>query len=350
MSDALILARQFRAALLQRDAAAQMQILRAYEQIWTRLSGEIERVVQQIQDAGTSPALVFEQERLQQLQDKLAIEIDRLVSFTSNLTVKNQSAVVAAARVQAAQLMRAAGRDAGARVSFASLANDELAHLIGRAQDGSPVRGMYHQLARLMKLESGEVVREEVQTGLVLGKNPRAIARAIRQKVDDQQNAQSDPRLVRRLNTAVRQEVLGAYREATRLGYEENKHLLGGWVWTSTRSATTCVLCWAMDGKVFPAGESMVSHLNCRCVMRPLLPGQSPGQLGTDAFGRLERGVQRDILGESALSAYESNMLTLDDFVGFRSDLRWGDSRYRRSLEDILGRATARQLRSRTFQ
>jgi len=38
MSDALILARQFRASLLRRDAAAQAEILRAYEAIWTKLT------------------------------------------------------------------------------------------------------------------------------------------------------------------------------------------------------------------------------------------------------------------------------------------------------------------------
>jgi SPP1 gp7 family putative phage head morphogenesis protein len=346
VSDALILARKFRAALLQRDAAAQAEVLRAYEKIWVRLSEEIERTVEQIQSAGSSPSLAFEQRRLQELQDQLAIEIDRLVSSTASLTIKNQSAVVSAARLQAAQLMRAAARDSDLRASFASLAKEELTHLIGIAQDGSPMKGVFRQLARSFKLESADVITEELLAGVAQGKNPRAIARSIRQTVDDQQSGQDDPRLVRRLNTTVRQEVLGAYREATRLSYEENQHLLGGWVWTSTRSATTCVICWAMDGKVFPAAERMVSHVNCRCVMRPLLPGESPGVAGTEAFPKLERGVQKDILGESAFSAYESRMLDLPDFVGIRSDLRWGDSRYRRSLEDILGRATARKLRS----
>lgn len=345
MSDALILARQFRARVLQRDAVAQAEVLRAYEKIWTRLAAEIERIATQINDAGSSPSLSFEQQRLRSLQDQLSIEIDRLTSFTSTLTVRNQSAVVTAARTQSAQLMKAAGSDAGARVAFASLAKEELEHLIGIAQDGSPVRDVFRQIARTMKLESAEVIKDELVSGVAQGKNPRAIARSIRQTIDDQQNGQEDPRAVRRLNTAVRHQVLGSYREATRLSYEQNQHLLGGWVWTSTRSATTCVLCWARDGEVFPAGTPFVSHLNCRCVARPLLPRQSPGQAGTDAFSKLEVGVQRDILGDTAFSAYESGMLNLKDFIGIRTDLRWGDSLYRRSLEDILGRGVVRKLR-----
>jgi len=39
-------------------------------------------------------------------------------------------------------------------------------------------------------------------------------------------------------------------------------------------------------------------------------------------------------------------MVELKDFVGIRSDQRWGDSRFRRSLEDIIGKATVKKLRS----
>jgi hypothetical protein len=346
MSDALILARQFRARLLQQDAAAQDEILRAYEKVWVRLSDEIERIVEQIQTAGSAPSLIFEQQRLQHLQDQVALEIDRVSSFASNLTIRNQSAAIKAARLQATELMRAAGRDAGARVTFASLATDELTHLIGIAQDGSPMLDLFKQLARLLKLESADLIKQELIAGTVLGKSPREIARAIRRSVDGQDSPQQDPRIVRRLNTAVRNEVLGSYREATRLGYEQNAQLLDGWVWTAVRSPTTCVICWAMDGEVFPPGAPFVSHINCRCVPRPLLPGQSVGETGSDAFAKLEIGVQRSILGDTAFSAYESGMLELKDFVGVRSDFRWGDSRYRRSLEDILGRGVVRKLRS----
>jgi len=346
MSDALILARQFRARLLQQDAAAQDEILRAYEKLWVRLSAEIERVAQQIAEAGNSPSLIFEQQRLQHLQDQLALEIDRVSSFASNVTVRNQSAVIKAARLQAVELMRAAGSDAGARVAFASLATDELTHLVGIARDGSPVADMFKQLARVMKLESSDVIKDQLLQGMALGSNPRTIARRIRQQVDDRSNAQTDPRIARRLNMAMREQVFGAYNEATRLGYEQNAQLLEGWVWTARRSPTTCIICWALDGTIFPAGAPKISHIGCQCTMRPLLPGQSPGEAGPDAFAKLEIGVQRSILGDTAFSAYESGMLELKDFVGFRSDYRWGDSRYRRSLEDILGRATVRKLRS----
>lgn len=350
MSDALILARHFRASLLRRDAAAQAEILRAYEDIWKKLSVEIERIAARIAAGGNSPSLLFEQNRLQQLQGQLAVEINDVAAKAGAVTVREQARVVDLARAHSLRLMQAAASERPrVRANFASLAKDELRHLVGVMRDGSPVAEAFRKLGQQMGLDSAEPVKRALLQGMALGSNPRRIAAAVRREVDGNfqpgRVTRSDPRAVRMLNLGVREQVMGAYREATRLGYAENQRLLGGWVWTSTRSATTCVLCWGRDGDIFPASTPFISHVSCRCVPRPLLPGQSPGQSGEDAFAKLEVGVQRDILGDTAFSAYESGMLNLKDFIGIRTDLRWGDSLYRRSLEDILGRGVVRKLR-----
>lgn len=346
MSDSLTLARQFREALLRRDAAAQAEVLRAYERIWKKLSAEIERVVTQIQARGNAPSLIFEQRRLQQLQHQVAKEINGVAATASEVTLREQARVVEQAREHSTRLMQAAGPRLS--VNFASLAREELQHLIGVAQDGSPVADVFKAVGREMGLASGDVIKNGLIEGLALGQNPKRIAAVIRDKVRGiQGQRERDPKVVQRLNTNVRQSILGSYREATRLGYAANSELLSGWVWTAVRSATTCIVCWAMDGRVFPADQPLVSHVNCRCVMRPLLPGQSPGQLGPEAFGKLERGVQKDILGDLAFSAYELGQVKLDDFVGIRTDDRWGDSRFRRGLEEIIGKAEVQKLRKK---
>ena len=349
MSDALILARQFRANLLRRDAAAQAEVLRAYETVWEKLSDEIERVASQLQKKGSSPSLLFEQNRLGQLQDELAAEILDVAKKAGKITLREQSKVVDLAREHSARLMKAAATDARVRISFASLAKDEIRHLVGVMQDGSPVAQAFRKLGQQMGLESAEPIKKALIEGMALGRNPRSIAAAVRREVDagftPGRVTRSDPRVVRVLNMGIRHQVLGAYREATRLNYEDNKKLLSGWVWTATRSATTCVICWAMDGTIFPADEPFVSHVNCRCVMRPLLPGQTPGQLGPAAFNKLEPGVQKEILGDLAFKAYDSGMVKLEDFVGVRSDPRWGDSRIRLGLENIIGKPNVEKLR-----
>lgn len=351
MSDSIILARQFRASLLRRDAAAQAEVLRAYESIWKKLTADIERVAEKIKAAGNSPSLLFEKDRLQQLQDELAIEIGQVARKAGAITTREQADVIELARAHSVRLMQAAATDKRVRINFARLPKDELHHLVGVMQDGTPVAQAFRKLAKSMGIESGEAVKSALLEGMATGANPRRIAAAVRRQVDEGftpgRVTRSDPRVVRALNIGVRHQVLGAYREATRLNYERNQRLLSGWVWTATRSATTCVICWAMDGKVFPPGEPLVSHLNCRCVMRPLLPGQKAGEPGADAFRKLEPGVQREILGDLAFNAYDSGMVKLEDFVGMKTDLRWGDSRYRLGLEDILGKANVQKLRLR---
>jgi len=94
-----------------------------------------------------------------------------------------------------------------------------------------------------------------------------------------------------------------------------------------------------------PAGEPLVSHITCYCVARPLLPGQSPGESGPAGFANLEPGVQKAILGDLAFSAYESGLVELGDFVGVATDPQWGDSRFRKGLEQIIGKAEVQKLR-----
>jgi hypothetical protein len=345
MKDVLTLARQFRAELLANDADAQAAVLRAYDALWQGLNAEIERVVTQIQAKGSSPSLLFQRQRLEQLQHELADEINRVAGTASEITLRNQARVVEWARSHSLQMMESAGRTARLRFNFSNLATDEIRHLIGIARDGSPVRNIFNEIARSLSIESGEAIKNALIEGMALGSNPRRIAAAVRKQVDGGPDRELNPRTVTRLNAAVRQEVLGAYREATRLSYQDNAKVLAGWIWTATRSATTCIICWAMDGTVFPADAPLISHVNCRCVMRPLLPGQSPGETGADAFAKLARGVQKDILGDLAFAAYEDGLLELKDFVGIMSSERWGDSRFRRGLDDIIGKSTVHKLR-----
>ena len=350
MSDSLTLARKFRSNLLHLDAAAHDEVLRAYQAIWRHLSDEIERVAKKLRDGGNSPSLLFQHDRLQKLQDELAIEIVDVAKKAGAITLREQSRVVELARAHSLRLMQAAAVDRPrVRVNFGSLPKDELRHLVGVMQDGTPVAQAFRKLGADLGIQSGDAVKNALLEGMAMGSNPRRIAAAVRRQVDEGftpgRVTRTDPRVVRALNMGIRHQVLGAYREATRLSYEDNQRLLSGWVWTATRSATTCVICWAMDGTVFPPSESLVSHFNCRCVMRPLLPGQSPGEKGKDAFRKLEPGVQKEILGELAFKAYDADLVELTDFVGMKSNPRWGDSRVRLGLEEIIGKREVENLR-----
>src|SRR5437763_2044674 len=337
MPDVRSLALRFRRALLEREARAQAAMLAAYEAAWREITAQIEQVTAQIQEAGAdaSPAQLFQAGRLKQLQDQLAEAISNLAEIAAKLTTNEQQTLINLAREHTAALVKASTQASRVASNFARLPTDALIHLVSAAQDGSPVSDLFADLARQMGLASKDVIKDSLVQGVTLGWNPRRIAAHVRQQVDARgDNPQRDPAIVRRLNTSIRQQTLGAYREATRLSYERNKNLLGGWRWTAARSPQTCVICWAMDGEVFPADAPMDSHIACRCVMTPVVADAPVPESGPQAFAQLEPGYQRQILGDEAFRAYTSGRAQLSDFVGVRVDERWGAQRYRRSLKD----------------
>ena len=298
MSDVLQLALKFRAALLRREAAAQRAMLDAYKAVWEKLAEEVAKAGGQVAAAGgeATPAQLFVERRLQKLQDQLAVAINSLAAAASRRTQSEQSAVIRLAREHAAALLARAGRGAntarGVAVTFARLPESALTHLVGVAQDGSPVDQLFARIAREMSLESKQVVKRSLVQGVALGWHPNRITAHVRRQVDDTgDNPQRDPKAVRRLNGVMRQQVLGAYREASRLSYEEHKDVLAGWRWTAARGPRTCVICWAMDGTIFPTDTPLQSHPNCRCVMVPVRHGEAARESGAEAFAGLEEGV-----------------------------------------------------------
>lgn len=336
------LARRFRAALLRREAAAQSAVLAAYEAVWQRLEAELLRVAAAVAEGGVSA--LFERERLRRLQDHLAEAILELAAEAALFTQIEQNAVIELATRHAPELLQAAAH--GARATFARLPVDALKHLVGVAQDGSPVSEVFAQVGREMGLASAEPLKQALIEGVALGEHPHKMAARVRAAVDAKgDNPQRDPAVVRRLNLNYREQVLGAYREATRLNYEANARVLAGWRWLATRDPRTCVICWAMDGTVFPADAPMVKHIACRCVMAPLVNGADAGETGPEAFAKLAPGFQQQILGASGYEAYARGDLELHDLIATRHHERWGDSLYRRGLEDVLrGKPTAGNL------
>ncbi len=339
------LAASFRAALLQREERAQAEILRAYEAAWEAIELELAKVTTQIEaspDGDASPSLQLEQRRLRELERQVVEAIREVARTASDVTLREQTAVVRAAESQAATLIktkRLAGSAVEAGVVFDRLPADVIQQLVGFASDGTPVRAAFERLAIDLGLETGARVRDALTQGVTLGWSPTQIARKVRREAEARGgNPMRAPAVVRRLNTLVRTETFRAYREATREVYQANKRLLRGWRWVSAKSPTTCVVCWAMDGQVFKLTEPMQSHLNCRCVTVPTIIGEKEKyETGAERFAKLEPGVQRDLLGDAAFEAYRAGRLSLQDLVGVRTSEQWGVSRFRRSLKDVLG-------------
>ncbi|MBF6592801.1 MAG: hypothetical protein IVW57_19995, partial [Ktedonobacterales bacterium] len=186
-------------------------------------------------------------------------------------------------------------------------------------------------------------------SGLVQGKNPRAVARDIAQAADVPLN--------QALNIA-RTEELTAYRTAAILNYQDNSDVLDGWVWSADLSTNTCGLCLSLNGSVHGLDEFLDSHNNCRCSPIPLTKGwqdilsendismedidlsdlpdtNAPIENGADWFARQTPEVQTKILGPSKAALYQTGQIKLADIVGHTYSQTWGAGLREKSLSDL---------------
>jgi SPP1 gp7 family putative phage head morphogenesis protein len=335
--------RRFRQWLYDGEARAQTEVLRAYEVAWKAIAEELAKVTSQAgasSEEVTPRSFAPEQMRLRELERQIVKEIRKVGRVASNVTMREQERLVKAAERQSARLIESklnTGSAVEVGATFNKLPADVINNLVGAASDGSPVRESFDRLAGDLGLATGERVKTALVQGAALGMNPTEIARHVRREVDAKgDNQMRQPAVVRRLNQTVRTESYRALREATRASYEASG-VTELWRWVSALSPTTCVVCWAMHGKMFPLDVPLESHIACRCVMVPVLDPNEPFETGPERFAKLEHGFQKQVLGETAFEAYQDGRVKLEDLVGIRASERWGRSRYRRSLKEING-------------
>jgi uncharacterized protein with gpF-like domain len=120
--------------------------------------------------------------------------------------------------------------------------------------------------------------------------------------------------------------------------HEDNKDIIEAWEWVASKSARTCPLCLAMDGRQFPLDKPFPQHPNCRCTLKAVIEGlPAPKRtIGNDWFESQTDDVKRQILGGENFKAYKKHNLTLNDFVAFKTDARFGESVTRKPLAKIL--------------
>jgi SPP1 gp7 family putative phage head morphogenesis protein len=148
--------------------------------------------------------------------------------------------------------------------------------------------------------------------------------------------------------TIVRTETLRSYREAARVGVEENAEFLEGYTWFAARDGRTCPVCWSQHGRFFPlkgsgtkrVAEVFATHVSCRCVLLPRsksyaeitgdasLPDNRPQITpGPTLFARQTPERQAAILGPGKFALYKAGQLELGDLVELVDDSRWGPTR-----------------------
>jgi SPP1 gp7 family putative phage head morphogenesis protein len=333
---------EYRRALLSREAEVESGLIQVYQATSVVITNRLNALIEQAEKAVRAGQIITEGWFAQagRLGGLLQLVESQILSFSSYAERAASDAVYNSAlqALDASHGLMAAARGpvpAGRTVpAFANAFNpSNVEQIQARLSDGAPLQ----RLIAPLKDEAVESVRQIFVPQVVQGRPLAETARLVSTELEIP---------LRRARTITRTEVLGAYRDSTRQSFEDNDRFVQGWTWRSARSLRTCVVCIALDGRVFPTSERQGSHPNCRCTMVPVMrpwselgidfPDRRP-RLGNgeDWFANLSEEDQAKVLGREKLGRYRTGTLRLTDLVAYRVDAEWGPTRWERSLGDL---------------
>lgn len=209
--------------------------------------------------------------------------------------------------------------------SFALLPREAITSLVGAAMNG-PLNELLESLPIVMSLENST---QAMIRGLVLGKNPRAVAKQFSEDFDFP---------LSRATTIMRTETMRAYRNSATLFYDQTG-IVEGYKRLSAKDDRTCGACLAEDGHVFKLEEEFAEHPNGRCTLLPVLDGYEPEfETGSEWLAKQPESVQEKILGPLRLKLYKSGM-PLDEMIMKADNPKWGPSFVMKPLDAFQARA-----------
>jgi SPP1 gp7 family putative phage head morphogenesis protein len=343
---------QFRRDLLAKERRAAARMTSAYSQAARRISGELSNVQDAIRvarDAGRSnediASLLLREGRLTVLREKVLVEVGRFAKEADVIIGGSIDTARDLGRTAAGELI-----DLVLPEGITASPTGPLGQPVVPATINVPTAAIERvvpasTLIAGLPAQAQEAVGNALASGLAQGKNPRAVATMMREALGGN--------LTRAL-TISRTETLRAYREASREVYQQNTDVLMGQQWISALDRRSCPACIALHGKVFPLGEVMAAHPNCRCTTSPAprsprelglgnIPGAPPVEDGASWFRRQDEATQREILGPGKYDLYRSRKITLPDLVERRDSPVWGPSSQVASAAQAEANAAARR-------
>lgn len=321
---------QHRAALDRNGRQTASAMLRSYSAAWREIQKDLAAVVAKI-DAATAagteitPGWLYQEARYRQLLDQVEEQINRFAVDAYNTTIQANRQAVTVAQSHAQQLVKAGTRSLGFEASFTTMPQGAAETIAGMVKPNSPVQQLFVSLGPRARAS----VSDAFVSGVIRGKNPRAIAR-------DVQRITGEP--LSRALTIARTETLRAYRETSRATYLANRDVTSGWVWVSALDRRGCAACWAQHGTEHELTEPFAGHPNCRCAMAPIIDGWTPPLVpGVAEFEKLSDADKRTILGPSKFRAYQDDAIGLKDLAAHTHSPVWGTGLKEESLIGLLG-------------
>lgn len=325
-----------RAALLARDKAA----LRAVASGWKKHKEIIEKRVESLaarivaieKGGGTpTPDLVRQLSEYRNLQKQAEAELRQYARYLdktlSDLVMKSADA----AYVDWYNQLRKMGLSAGTGILPKEVLQTTMRMLTG----GGPLELYFIGTLTPVTINT---MFGKLEEGLVLGRGPREIAKAI--------TSSSSIAPVRAMRIA-RTEMLRAYRMTSTANYRDSG-VVETWKWLATKDERTCVACIAMDGTVHELSEELAAHIQCRCTTVPFIPGR------TGDWEPLRKWIEKDPellekkLGGEMYKAFKKGEIDWDDIPVRHTHPTFGDSMVPGNLEGARARASSRSMKKVT--
>ena len=333
---------RFKAGLLASERQSATRLVKAYGRIYQGMQGQTQALLDQmLAMENPTRGQLQRMARMKTLQRQIVDEMTRYGTIIENEATLGAQEAIAQALGDSQKLTQLAlpgvgALDAQIMAQWNRLHVDAVEQAIAFLGDGSPLQARW---AVQMGEEVAKEVAEAMIQGVALGWNPVKIAGAIRTQYGQG------------LNWALRnaQTVqMWAYREASRMSYLANAHIVKDWTWVSALDNRTCLACIAEHGTIHPLSESLNDHYNGRCIAvpntityrdlgfdmdaEPLTVGS-----GEDWFKLQPELVQRQMMGPAKWDAWQAGKFNLDSLITLSPDPVYGEMVTEASLIGMLG-------------
>lgn len=271
----------------QQTDAIEARLLADYQAVFSRVAAQLDAVAARIIRAQRQGVKIDEGWLLEQgrLRSALAV-LEQEMARVSRVSAQRIHAGAVAAG-------GAGGNYAGGLIGVGR-ASERATRIVASVQHLERVLGGLTPEASLR-------LRRALIEGLVLGKNPKVVARTAARTL-----GVSYTRAV----TVARTEILGAYRQAAIETYRENADVVQAVTWVSALDRRTCPVCWGLHGETFDLddAQAIATHPACRCTLIPVTNDRLSVKSGPDVFDSLPASEQRFILGPGKFALYQDGV------------------------------------------
>jgi SPP1 gp7 family putative phage head morphogenesis protein len=321
--------------LEQQDSKVLEHLITAYGQSYSRLTPEIEALIEKMEADLASGKLTKQTVAKSAAFKNLIREVEReLTDYSGYLKTEAATAADVAGRSGLSGgkfLMLAALADAIGvsiadmpREAVKSAPPDALAFLADYLRKDGPLYQRIDGLSGYHAEQIANGILERVGQGL----NPREIAKEITNLygmglTDSMRN--------------VRTVQLYAYRGANLEVMKSNSEVVQGWIWSAELDDATCPVCVAESGTVHSLDETMDAHYNCRCSPLPWVVGaDNPiSTTGETWLNNQNEITQKEVLG-GKFYGWKNGDFALQDIIdNYQSDT-FGNMLVEKPLKDII--------------